>query len=78
MIKNLFALGGVQRLALAAMLAALAGCTTTMPAPAPSAVNAEKLRTIKLAPVQVGTFKLAAGKPANMDTALTQIGRAHV
>ena len=62
----------VQRLALVAALAALTGCvTTTMPAPAPSAANAEKLRVTKFAPSQVGTFKLAAGKPADMDTTLS-------
>lgn len=62
----------VQRLALAAVLAALTGCASVkMPAPAPSAANAEKLRTAKLAPAQLGSFKLAAGKPASMDTSLS-------
>jgi hypothetical protein len=60
-----------QRLTLAVILAALTGCATvTMPAPAPSAANAEKLRAAKFAPAQLGTFKLAAGKPAQMDTTL--------
>lgn len=61
----------IQRLALAAMLAALTGCVTVkMPAPAPSAANAEKLRAAKLVPAQLGSFKLAAGKPAEMDKTL--------
>jgi len=61
-----------QRLALAAMLAALTGCASVkMPAPVASAANADKLRTAKLAPAQVGSFKLAAGKPADMDTTLS-------
>lgn len=68
---HLFSRAGLQRLALATMLAALTGCASVkMPAPAPSAANAEKLRTAKLAPVQLGSFKLAAGKPADMDTTL--------
>jgi len=61
----------VQRLALVALLATMTGCASVkMPAPAPSAANAEKLRTAKLAPAQLGSFKLAAGKPASMDTTL--------
>lgn len=61
----------IQRIALALALAALTGCASVkMPAAAPSAANAEKLRATKLAPAQVGTFKLAAGKPADMDTTL--------
>lgn len=61
----------ISRLTLAAMLVALTGCASVkMPAPAPSAANAEKLRATRLAPSQVGTFKLAAGKPAEMDTTL--------
>lgn len=60
-----------QRLSLAALLAILTGCASvTMPAAAPSAANAEKLRAAKLAPAQMGSFKLAAGKPADMDTTL--------
>lgn len=62
----------VQRLALIAALAAMTGCASVkMPAPAPSAANAEKLRATKLVPAQVGAFKLAAGKPADMDTSLS-------
>ncbi|WP_457445055.1 hypothetical protein [Roseateles sp. P5_E4] len=60
-----------QRLTLVVLLAALTGCASVkMPAPAPSAANAEKLRATKLVPAQVGSFKLAAGKPAEMDTTL--------
>lgn len=60
-----------QRLSLVALLAVLTGCASvTMPAAAPSAANAEKLRAAKLAPAQMGSFKLAAGKPADMDTTL--------
>jgi len=61
-----------QRVVLAVILAALTGCAAIkMPAPSPSAANAEKLRTTKLAPAQLGTFKLAAGKPADMDTSMS-------
>lgn len=62
----------LQRLALIAGLAVLTGCASVkMPAPTPSAANAEKLRAAKLVPSQVGSFKLAAGKPAEMDTSLS-------
>jgi hypothetical protein len=62
----------LQRLALIAGLAVLTGCASVkMPAPTPSAANAEKLRATKLVPSQVGSFKLAAGKPAAMDTSLS-------
>lgn len=62
----------LQRLALIAGLAVLTGCASVkMPAPTPSAANAEKLRAAKLVPSQVGSFKLAAGKPAAMDTSLS-------
>jgi len=71
MTRSLLCRATVQRFVLAALLAALTGCATVkMPAPAPSAANAEKLRTSKLAPAQLGTFKLADGKPAEMDTTL--------
>lgn len=61
----------LPRLALAAALVALTGCATVkMPAAAPSAANAEKLRATRLVPAQMGTFRLAAGKPADMDTTL--------
>jgi hypothetical protein len=72
MISNLFSSRAVvQRLTLAAVLAVLTGCASVkMPAAAPSAANAEKLRATKLMPAQLGTFKLAAGKPADMDTTL--------
>ncbi|HEV6964262.1 hypothetical protein [Roseateles sp.] len=62
----------LQRLALVTTAAVLAGCVSVkMPAPTPSAANAEKLRTAKLVPSQMGNFKLAAGKPAEMDTSLS-------
>lgn len=61
----------ISRLTLATVLAFLAGCASVkMPAPAPSAANAQKLRATKLVPSQLGTFTLAAGKPATMDTTL--------
>jgi hypothetical protein len=70
-MTNFFTLATLQRLALTAAVAALTGCASVkMPAPAPSAANAEKLRAAKLVPAQVGTFKLAPGKPAAMDTTL--------
>ncbi|MDR7270726.1 hypothetical protein J2X20_003384 [Pelomonas saccharophila] len=62
----------VRRLALVAVLAAMAGCASVkMPESAPSAANAERLRAAKLAPAQLGSFKLADGKPASMDTSLS-------
>ncbi len=62
----------LRRLALIAALAAMTGCASVkMPAPAPSAANAEKLRAAKITPTQVGSFTLAAGKPAAMDTSLS-------
>lgn len=62
----------LQRLALIAGLAVLTGCASVkMPTPTASAANAEKLRAAKLVPSQMGTFKLAAGKPAEMDTSLS-------
>lgn len=61
----------IQRLAAIAALITLTGCASvTMPPAAPSAANAEKLRAVKLVPAQLGSFKLAAGKPAAMDTTL--------
>jgi len=58
-------------IAMAGATAALTACVSVkMPAPAASAANVEKLRAAKAAPSQVGTFKLAAGKPADMDTTL--------
>ncbi|RTL34825.1 MAG: hypothetical protein EKK53_25320 [Burkholderiales bacterium] len=62
----------LQRLALIAGLAVLTGCASVkMPAPTPSAANAEKLRAAKLVPSQMGTFKVAADKPASLDTSLS-------
>lgn len=62
----------LQRLALFAAAAVLSGCASVkMPAPTPSAANAEKLRAAKLVPSQMGSFKLAAGRPAEMDTSLS-------
>lgn len=69
---SLVSRAGIQRLTLAAVLVVLTGCASVkMPAAAPSAANAEKLRATKLAPAQLGTFKLATGKPADMDTTLS-------
>lgn len=62
----------VRRLALVALLAAVTGCASVkMPPSAPSAANAEKLRAAKIVPAQLGSFTLAAGKPAAMDTTLS-------
>lgn len=67
-----FSTAAAQRLLLVAGLAVLTGCASVkMPTAAPSAANAEKLRAVKLVPSQMGTFKLAAGKPADMDTSLS-------
>lgn len=51
--------------------AVLSACVTAkLPPPSASAANVEKLKTAKAAPAQLGSFKLAAGKPASMDTSL--------
>jgi hypothetical protein len=59
----------VVRVAAAALLATLlVGCAAVkLPPPTASAATVEKLRAANLAPSNVGTFALAAGKPAEMD-----------
>lgn len=57
-------------MALALVLAA-AGCTTVMPVPMSSAATSQALRSAKLVPTAVGTFKLAPGRPAAMDVELS-------
>lgn len=62
---------GVRLMALLGAAAALSACVTVkMPVPNGSAGNVEKLRAANVAPSQVGAFKLAAGKPQDMDTTL--------
>lgn len=41
-----------------------------MPPPSASATNLEKIRAAQIGPAQVGEFRLAAGKPASMDTSV--------
>lgn len=54
--------------ATALLAALLVGCAAVkMPPPTASAATVEKLRAANLAPANVGTFALAAGKPAEMD-----------
>jgi hypothetical protein len=60
------------RIAAAALLGAtLVGCASVkMPAPTASAATVEKLRAANLAAATAGTFSLAPGKPAEMDSKL--------
>lgn len=54
-----------------AVVALLFGCTTVMPPPMASGENSQALRAANLAPANVGTFKLAAGRPPSLDTQLS-------
>ncbi|SEL84448.1 hypothetical protein SAMN05216359_11943 [Roseateles sp. YR242] len=55
-------------LALSAVAALSACVTAKLPPPVASAANVEKLRAASAGPAQLGVFKLAPGKPADMDT----------
>ncbi len=56
-------------LAAALLCLSLTACVTVkLPAPTGSADNVQKLRAAPLAPAAAGSFGLAAGKPADMDT----------
>jgi hypothetical protein len=67
--------GSVQQIprddTLALLLALLAGCTTVMQPPMAGGKNTSSLRAANLQSANVGTFKLAAGKPALMDTEIS-------
>lgn len=54
-----------------ALLLQVLGCTSVMPPPMASGEHAQALRAANLAPSTVGTFKLAVGRPASMDTELS-------
>lgn len=57
-----------QRLSLLAVCAALTACASvTLPAPSASTENVQKLRAAPLAAAKAGSFKLAAGLPADKD-----------
>lgn len=63
-----------RAVALAALLAlalAAAGCTSVLPAPIASAATAQALRSANLGPTAVGTFKLAPGRPPELDFELS-------
>lgn len=61
----------IRTLAPLALVAVLAGCASAkLDATGATPATVEKLRTASLAPAQVGEFKLAAGKPADLDTSL--------
>ena len=53
------------------LLAMQAACTTVMPPPIASGARSEALLAAKLPPTNVGTFKLAQGKPPLVDTELS-------
>lgn len=49
----------------------LIGCVSVqLPQPSASISNLEKLRSSNIAPIKVGEFSLASGKPAEMDTSV--------
>ncbi|WP_343632916.1 hypothetical protein [Roseateles sp.] len=57
-------------LALGAVAVLTACVSAQMPPPSASPANVAKLQAASAAPSQLGSFKLAAGKPADMDTTL--------
>ncbi len=59
------------RIGALAALALLFGCTTVMPPPMASGENSQVLRSANLTPASLGTFRLAPGRPPNMDTELS-------
>ncbi len=61
----------IRLAALAAILAATGCANVKLDATGASPATVEKLRGANLAAAQAGSFKLAAGKPAAMDTALS-------
>lgn len=63
-------LRGFGTLAAALLCLSLTACVTVKlpPPPTASADNVQKLRAAPLAPASAGTFALATGKPADMDT----------
>ena len=63
--------GGCKRTAALALLVPVLGCTTVMPPPMASGENSQVLKAANLAPSAVGTFKLAPGRPAQMDKELS-------
>ena len=53
------------------LVLSMAGCTTVLPPPIASGATAQALRSANLAPTAVGTFKLAPGRPPEMDRELS-------
>ena len=53
------------------VFAQILGCTTVMPPPMASGESAKSLKEANIAPAAVGTFRLAPGRPALMDTELS-------
>ena len=64
-------LGNVRRTGGVALLAVLVGCTTVLPPPMAGGEYSQALRAANLMPTNVGTFKLAPGRPASMDKELS-------
>ena len=60
-----------KRVSAGVVVALLFGCTTVMPPPMASGENSQALRAANLTPANVGTFKLAAGRPPSLDTQLS-------
>jgi hypothetical protein len=61
----------VAPIAALASLILLVGCTTVMTPPMASGESSQALRAANLTPANVGTFKLAPGRPPAMDTELS-------
>lgn len=57
-------------LVLASVLS-ITACTSVMPPPIASAATVQSLRSAQLAPSAVGTFRLAPGRPREMDVELS-------
>jgi hypothetical protein len=70
-LRSANSLCNIKRVAAAVSLALLFGCTTVMPPPIASGENSQALRAANLAPTNVGTFKLASGRPPLMDVELS-------
>ncbi len=64
-------LGNIRRTGVVALLAVLVGCTTVLPPPMAGGEYSQALRAANLAPTNVGTFKLAPGRPPSMDKELS-------
>jgi hypothetical protein len=62
---------GIGLVAALALVLSMAGCTSVMPPPMASAATVQALRSADPVPAAVGTFKLAPGRPPEMDKQLS-------